>query len=63
MHGCNEVTLVWGSLRLAPITHVCTHIHTYNKDALTPMYRVQAIFIKVARYRIAIKLASSKYGA
>jgi len=35
-HGCNEVTLVWGSLRLAPITHVRTHIHTYNKDALIP---------------------------
>jgi len=23
MHGCNEVTLVWGSLRLAPITISC----------------------------------------
>jgi len=23
-HGCNEVTLVWGSLRLAPITYQLT---------------------------------------
>jgi len=36
MHGYSAVTLVWGSLRLAPVTHVHTYIHTYNKDALIP---------------------------
>jgi len=32
-HGCNEVTLVWGSLRLAPITtsyRYFIHVHMLN---------------------------------
>ena len=37
-HGCNEVTLVWGSLRLAPISmdhtndHMDILIDSYNWD-------------------------------